>query len=176
MLNKESCFYLGAVSKARGYKGELMLFLDVDNPHAYSKLKSVLVELADGLHPYFIQRIHIDAQGYAIVQMEGVETRAAAIELSGKALFLPLDKLPELPDHEHYLHELPGMLVSDEAFGELGTVESVLDYSLNPLLQIFRNGFEVLIPLQDSFVLKVDKASKHIMVRIPEALLEMNKM
>jgi ribosomal 30S subunit maturation factor RimM len=52
----------------------------------------------------------------------------------------------------------------------------VLDYSNNPLLQVFSNGFEVLIPITDVFVKRVDKKARVVHVEVPSELLEMNKM
>lgn len=175
-LNKDACFYLGHVSKVRGFKGELLLYFDVDDPQDYRKLKSLLIDLNGQLNPFFVTSLHIDAKGFALTTLEGINTREAATELSGKELYLPLNQLPELPDHQYYLHELKGMLVADAQHGELGNVEAVLDYSNNPLIQVFHKGFEVLIPLQDTFVVGVDKAAKRIEVKVPQELLEMNKI
>jgi 16S rRNA processing protein RimM len=175
-LTKEACFYLGHVSKVRGFKGEVLLHLDVDDPTRYRSIKQLLIDLNGQLQPFFIQSIHIDAQGFARTTFEGIEDRNAATEIAGKELYLPLEKLPELPDHQYYLHELEGMEVTDVVHGRLGTVDAVFDYSHNPVLQVFRQGYEVLIPLQDSFVKKVNKKDKSILVEVPVELLEMNKI
>lgn len=175
-LHKDACFYLGHVSKVRGFKGELLLFFDVDDPQDYRKLKSLLIDLNGQLNPFFVTSLHIDAKGFAITTLEGINTRDAATELSGKELYLPLSQLPELPADQYYLHDLKGMLVEDVEHGELGHVEAVLDYSNNPLIQLFHKGFEVLIPLQNSFVKRVDRAARRIDVEVPQELLEMNKI
>lgn len=175
-LSKDACFYLGHVSKVRGFKGEVVLYLDVDSPRDYKSLKSVLIDMNGGLHPFFVESLKIDDQGFAIVTFEGMQTRDAAVAISGKDLYLPLDRLPALPDHKYYLHELEGMDVVDNVHGTLGKVEKMLDYSENPLLQLFRDGYEVLIPMQDAFVKKVDKKSRTIYVEIPIELLEINKI
>lgn len=175
-LDKDACYYLGHVSKVRGFKGETILHLDVDDPSAYRGLKSVLVDMRGTLHPFFITSISIDEKGFARTKFEGIDNREAATEISGKELYLPLDRLPELPDDQYYLHELKGMKVEDAEFGMLGEIENVLDFSHNPLIQILTEKNEILIPLNDGFVKQVDKAAKTVHVTVPEELLGMNKL
>jgi 16S rRNA processing protein RimM len=175
-IHKNECYYLGRISKVLGYKGEMVWFIDADDPHAYRKLKRVLVDLNGLLSPFFVQRIAIKDKGFAHVLLEGVTTRDDAATLAGNDLYLPLSELPPLSDHEYYLHELEGMEVNDTTKGTLGKVERVLDYSNNPLLQVFSNGFEVLIPITDVFVKRVDKKARVVHVEVPSELLEMNKM
>lgn len=175
-LDKDQCYHLGHVSKVRGFKGETVLFLDVDNPADYADLDSVLIDLRGSLHPFFIESLEIDTKGFARARFEGISTRDAAAEISGKELFLPLDRLPELPDDQYYLHELKGMQVTDEKHGAIGAVQQVLDYSQNPLIQVLTREHEILIPLNDDFVKKVDKKSREITVSVPDELLTVNKL
>ena len=175
-LDKEACYYLGHVSKVRGFKGETILFLDVDDPSDYRGMKSVLIDMRGTLHPFFITSLVIDEKGFARTSFEGIDTREAATEISGKDLYLPLERLPKLPEDQYYLHDLKGMQVKDAEFGILGEVENVMDFSQNPLIQILTEQNEILIPLNDGFVKKVDKSSKTIHVTVPEELLRMNKL
>ena len=94
-----------------------------------------------------------------------------AITLSNNDIYLPLTELPELADDEYYLHELIGMDVSDKEFGKIGQVEKVLDHTTNPLLQLLHKNEEILIPLIDEFIIKVDKVKGLIEVDLPEGLI-----
>ena len=51
---KKDCYLLGNIAKTRGFKGELVLFLDVTNPFEYERLESVFVEMNGMLTPFFI--------------------------------------------------------------------------------------------------------------------------
>lgn len=176
MMDKDQCYYLGHVSKVRGFKGEVLCHLDVDDPSAYAGIKSVLIDMNGTLQPFFTTSVAIDQKGFARITFEGITTRDQATEISGKDLYQPLSQLPELPEDQYYLHDLEGMEVHDEVHGILGKVERVLDYAHNPLIQVLRAEHEVLIPLQDTFVRKVDKKNRTISVAVPAALLEMNKI
>lgn len=174
VISPQECYYLGYISKKQGFKGGMIAFFDVDNLDNYSNLDYVLVQLNNVLTPFFIEAIHLKDKNFVFLKFEGVDDGDRADELAGNEIFLPLKKLPKLNDDEYYLHDLEGMEVIDETAGILGKVEKVLDYSQNPLLQLSYNGIEVLIPLIDTFVKKVDKKAKKIFVDVPKELLDIN--
>ncbi len=173
-MDKNDCFYLGYVSKTRGLKGNLLLFLDVDDTDRYADLDRVLIDLHGTLTPFFFDRVEVRDRGYIEVHVEDIHSREEATDLVGKDLYLPLDMLPELPDDQYYLHDLVGMTVVDESRGSLGEVAEVLDYTHNPLVQILHPKGEILIPLAAEFVKEVDKSRREIRVDLPAGLIEVN--
>ena len=174
-MNIDDCYYLGYISKTQGYKGGLIAFLDVDNPNDYQNLDSFLLDLNGTLTPFFVETITLKHKQFAALKLEDIDDRDAATLISNKDIYLPLDQLPKLGDDEYYLHELKGMMVFDKTEGEIGTVEKVMDHSSNPLIQIIIDQNEVLIPLIDDFIEKVDKQKREIHVDLPEGLIEVNQ-
>jgi len=175
VINHDACYYLGYISKAQGFKGGIIAFLDVDNPDDYKNLKSLLIDINGVLTPFFVESLNLKDKGFVHLKLEGVNDGNSANRLSKKEMYLPLNKLPELGDDEYYLHELVGMKVEDQNLGELGFVEKVLDYSANPLIQLFRDSTEVLIPLNDTFIVSVDKKAKLIRVSLPDGMVDLNQ-
>jgi 16S rRNA processing protein RimM len=175
MISINDCFNLGHIAKTKGFKGELSLFLDVDDPYNYQDLDRILIDLGGVLTPFFITSIRIKNNGYADLRLEGVETKEDAIRISSKQVYLPLSDLPPLPEDEYYLHELEGMTVIDQTQGELGNVSRVLDYSNNPLIEIAEGGKEILIPINDEFIQEVNKSKREIKVDLPDGLIEVNE-
>mgnify|MGYP006284976347 CR=1 FL=1 len=174
-MTKDDCYYLGYLSKTQGFKGGLLAFLDVDNTGDYINLESILVDLNGVLTPFFVEDLQLKDKGFVYLKLEDVDDRDSAVILSNKDLYLPLTELPDLGEDHYYLHDLNGMKVVDKQAGELGNVDTVLDYSTNPLIQVIKGGREILIPLNNDFVLKVDKAAKIIDVDLPEGLIEVNQ-
>lgn len=175
IISHKNCFNLGHIAKSKGFKGEVSLFLDVDDPENYRNLDRILIDLNGVLTPFFIEAMRLKENGYADIKLEGVETKDDSVRIAGKQVYLPITDLPTLSDDEYYLHDLEGMEVSDETLGTLGKVIKVLDYSNNPLLEVNDGKTEVLIPINELFVKKVDKAKKLISVDLPEGLVDVNK-
>ena len=154
----KDCYCLGRVTKPWGTKGQLVLFLDVDTPEDYLELDSAFVEIKGQLVPYFF---HIDQLNgnKAVATFEEI-TAEQASALVGHELYLPLDLLPKLDGNKFYFHEVTGFRVVDSVYGDIGTIEQVIEYPAQPLFQIMKNGVEVLIPVIDEVIDKVDRETK----------------
>ncbi len=170
-MNKENCFYLGKVTKPFGYKGELVLFLDVDEPLDYLDLDSVLIETNNGLIPYFIQSMNIK-NNKATVLFDGVSPEDSQ-KLIGENLFLPMEMLPKLEGNKFYFHEIVNFSVVDEEKGNIGVIESVLDYPAQAIFQIKFHDKEILIPIIDEVIKKVDRENKTIYIKSPNGLVDL---
>ncbi len=169
-MNFESCYQLGYVLKTHGLKGELVLVIDADDPQEYSEMESVFVEINKKLVPFFIDRIQLNGSK-AIIKFEEIDSIENAKELKGSRIFLPLDVLPELKDG-YYFHELIGFKVIDSKDGELGLISGVFDSGSQDLIAMQYQEKEVLIPLTDEVVTKVDKPAKTIYTTLPDGLLD----
>jgi 16S rRNA processing protein RimM len=66
-----------------------------------------------------------------------------------------------------------GYKVIDAHYGEVGILEAVIDFQVNPLIQILNNGAEVLIPLREGLVKKLDRKNKIMNIEAPEGLIEL---
>lgn len=172
-MDIESCYQLGYVIRKHGLKGEVFILLDVDDPGYYQKMESVFIAISgdDMLVPFFIERIQISADK-ALVKFEGVNTAEAADELISCNLYLPLEFLPPLNEDQFYYHEIVGYSVFDETSGNIGQVEQVYSFVSQDLLSVAYQGKEILIPINDQIIRKVDKNNKSISVDLPAGLLD----
>lgn len=173
-MKESDCFILGKVTKPHGYKGEVVLFIDADEPHAYLDLDAIWLKLGDRLIPHFIESIrpHNTANKF-VVRFDGVDTEEQAKSIAASDALAPLTLLPELDTTEFYLHEVDGWVALDAATdSQIGTIKRVLDYAMYPILEVDTNGSEVLIPLPDSIDIKVDRHAKTLTIELPEGLLE----
>lgn len=171
----DACYQLGYVMKPHGFKGEVMVFLDVDNPAEYDDLESLFVEINQQLVPFFIQEIQVinkKGTSQAIIKFEDVNTGDRAGELKGCALYLPLEHLPPLEEDQFYYHEIVGFTVVDQQLGTLGTVSNVYHLEHQDLIAMDYQNKEVLIPLNDEIVLRIDREAGSLAVNLPEGLLE----
>ena len=165
------CYNLGRVTKPWGVKGQMVIFLDVDTPEDYLGLDSAFVEQKGSLVPYFFHVDHLDGNR-AVVTFDDI-TPDQAHALAGHDLYLPLDLLPKLEGNKFYFHEVVGFRVIDEEKGNIGTLEQVIEYPAQPLFQIMQDGTEILIPVIDQVIKKVDREEKTIFIEAPNGLIDL---
>lgn len=172
-MNKTDCFFVGKIVKKYSFKGELLVKLDTDEPEIYEDMESVFVELRNNLVPFFIESSQLHKSELLRVKFEDVDSEADADALLKCDLYLPLEFLPKLEDDKFYFHEVIGFTVEDVNFGTVGIVKSFNDSTAQALFEIDRDGIEILIPMNDAFIRKVDKKKKVITVETPEGLIEL---
>lgn len=171
-MTKDDCYQVGHITKTHGVSGELVLFLDVDNPSEYADLTSVLLEVKGELIPYFIESIAIVKGSRAIVAFEDVDSMEQAERLINCGAYLPLDELEPITDENRfYFHEIVGYQVVDAEAGPLGTVRGVYAMNAQDLIAMDYLGKEVLIPINSDIVRTVDRASQKLNVALPDGLL-----
>jgi len=161
-MTKEECFYLGKVVRKYSFKGEVLAKLDTDEPEMYTEMESVFVDYNPNLIPFFIEQSQLHKSTLLRIKFEDVNTEEDAEELIGVDLYLPLSLLPELKGSRFYFHEIIGFTAIDKSFGTIGVITGVNDTTAQALFEIDRDGQEVLIPMNDDFIKKVDRTQKTI--------------
>ncbi|MEZ4793418.1 MAG: ribosome maturation factor RimM [Gelidibacter sp.] len=172
-MDKKDCFYLGKIVKKYSFKGELLVKLDTDEPEIFEDMESVFIELRNNLVPFFIESSQLHKSELLRIKFEDIDSEQDADSLLKCDLYLPLEFLPKLEDGKFYFHEIIGFTVEDINFGTVGIVKSINDSTAQALFEIDRDGIEILIPMNDAFIKKVDKKKRLITVETPEGLIEL---
>ena len=172
-MKKEDCFYLGKIVKKYSIKGELLAKLDTDEPDLYDNLDAIFIDLRGNLVPFFIESSQLHKSDLLRLKFEDVDTEADADALMKTELYLPLDLLPKLDGDKFYFHEVIGFKIKDKNFGDVGILKGINDSTAQALFEIDKNGTEILIPMNDEFIVKVDRKNKTIHVDTPEGLIEL---
>ena len=124
------------------------------------------------LTPFFVEKLVCSGDKF-FVSIQDVKTVEAASALTGKEVWLPLEMLPKLSGKQFYYHEVKGFMVVDEEKGELGPIAEVIEYPTQAIIQVFKDNKEILIPILDQVIQKVDRRSKKLYIKAPEGLIEM---
>ena len=172
-MTKEECFYLGKIVAKFSFKGEVLIKLDTDEPETYTEMESVFVEYNENLVPFFIERSYLHKSTLLRAKIEDIDTEQDAEDMIGAELYLPLEQLPQLPDDKFYFHEIIGFDVIDQQYGNIGKIVSINDTTAQALFEIDKDGKQILIPMNDEFIEKVDKKNKEIKVITPEGLVDL---
>ncbi len=165
-------FYLGLITKTHGYDGKVVAFIDADDPSVYENMEMLFLNIHGMPVPYFIEERSLK-NNKLIIKFQDVTSEEHAADLVKKEIYLPLSALPKLSGNKFYYHEVKGYLVTDEAFGPVGRIVEILDYPAQAVMQVFHEGKEVLIPVNDAVILKLDRKNKTILIKAPEGLLDL---
>ncbi len=176
-MQKEDCFYLGKIAKKFSFKGEVLAYLDTDEPELYQNMESVFVECNNNLIPFFIESSSLHKNDFLRIRFEDMNTEADADAIMGNAIYLPLNMLPKLSGNKFYFHEVIGFDIEDKRVGVFGQIQSINDMTAQPLFEVLnqKNGvnIEILVPMIDQFLVKIDRTNKKVIMDLPEGLIEM---
>lgn len=172
-MDKSELFELGKVLKTFGSRGEVVVFLDVDNPEKYRKLDSVFILFNHSLIPFFIEKLQLKPKNQAVVKFHDIDHPDDAAMFAGCSLFLPLSNLPKLSGNRFYYHEVVGFEVIDKSKGPVGKVRRILELPHQAMFEIEFGDKEILVPLVDEIIVKVDRKLKQLLIDAPEGLIDM---
>lgn len=172
-MQKEECFYLGKIVSKHSFRGEVLVKLDTDEPEIYEHMESVFVSIGNSLVPFFIEQCRLHKSSLLRIRFEEIKDEAGANSLMGAELYLPLDLLPKLSGNKFYYHEVIGFTLLDEVYGPIGNITGINDSASQALFEAVKDGKELLIPVSDDIITKVDRKNRTIHVKTPEGLIDL---
>ncbi|SFJ56984.1 ribosome maturation factor RimM [Myroides guanonis] len=172
-MHKDDCFYLGKIAKKFSFKGEVLAYLDTDEPELYENLESVFVESNGHLIPFFIVDAYLHKNDFLRIKFEDIDSEEEADRILGSELYLPLEMLPKLEGDQFYFHEVIGFEVEDLHKGSIGQLKAINDSAAQALFIIDYNGIEILVPMIDDFIHQVDRTNKKLILDTPEGLIDL---
>ncbi|MGB5171229.1 MAG: ribosome maturation factor RimM [Eudoraea sp.] len=172
-MQKEDCFYLGKIVSKYSFKGEVLVKLDTDDPQQYQDMESVFVSLGDNLVPFFMEKCVLHKSNLLRIRFEEVINESDAERIIGSKLYLPLSFLPKLSGNKFYYHEVIGFSVIDDKKGNVGVITGVNDNASQALFEIKKENKQLLIPISDDIIQKVDRKLKSVFVTAPEGLIDL---
>ena len=111
-------------------------------------------------------------KGYALLKLEGVNTRNDADLIRGLLVMIAIDDAVPLEDDEIYLFQLIGMNVQTREGVALGILADVLETGANDVYIVQSDAYgEILIPVTDETIVETDADNNMLTVDLPEGLL-----
>jgi 16S rRNA processing protein RimM len=170
----EPLITVARATRTRGLKGELIADLLTDFPERFETVSRVF-----GLGPRG-ERLELEVEDHwfqndrVVLKFSGYDNIDASKALIGFSFALPEEERVELPGDEFYDWELEGCSVETNAGAAVGNVSRVLRTGGVELLVVEdESRHEHLIPMAESIIVSIDKASKRILIDPPEGLLDL---
>jgi len=170
-MKTEDCFRIGSVLKTKGLKGEMHIYVDFEGAEKI-KIKSLFLDLAGKLVPYFVVSIKFLQKNMAYLVLEDVDTIEKAAMLVKKDIYLPNKIKPKKKAEEFTLKDVKGFIAFDETYGELGEILDVAEYPQQLIATVKYKNKEVLFPLNVDIIKGIDVEGGEIYIDLPEGLLD----
>jgi 16S rRNA processing protein RimM len=164
-------FKIGKFVSAFGVKGELVLKHNLGKKTSLKGLQALFVEeRKESFIPWFVQATRIKSSDEIYVQLADVATRETAIKLAQKEVWLTEADFKKFSAKSSPINLLGYTIVEEGK--PLGVILEVVEQPHQLLCRIQMEGKDVLIPLHEGTLLKVDKKARQVRVQLPEGLLE----
>ena len=164
-------FNIGKLVAVHGLKGELLLKHNLGKKTSLKGLKAIFIEEKNNSFlPWFVESARIKNDEETYLTLESVNTREAAIKLVQKQIWIPEEDFKKLAAKSAPAGLLGYTVINNDE--SLGEVLELIEQPHQLLCRLEIKGKEVLIPLHEGSLKKVDHKKKEIIVELPEGLLE----
>lgn len=156
---------VGRILAPVGLQGEVRVEVSSDVPHRFSPGAFLYVEQ----EAYAIRRSRSVRQGL-VLDLVGVDSRAHAESLRGKALEVTVSDVPPPPEGSYYYFQMLEMHVFTQEGDYLGEVVEILPTGSNDVYVVSNGKKETLVPALADVVVDVNLEAKRMTVSLPEGL------
>ena len=167
MLKKEDFTYFGKFLKPHGTKGEITL--QSESITLGDDCDFVACEIDGILVPFFFESTRPKNGDTIIAKIERMNSAEEVAYLTNRSAYIPKEWTE---DNEilswGYFKEFKAI---DETAGELGKVVDIDESTINTLFVIENGNKEILVPVQEEFIVDIDHDNKVITFSLPEGLV-----
>jgi 16S rRNA processing protein RimM len=163
---------IGKITAVHGLEGRVVLRHSLEDKGVWSKLPHIFIEIQrESYIPYFIEDRKVMNPNEVLLKLDEIDSVEVARTISGKNVYLEEEVFARLKP-KAISGSMVGFSITDKRIGRLGTIEDIFETPGQVLAVLHYQGKEILVPLVDATVVKVDGAAKMIHVDLPEGLLD----
>lgn len=164
-------YKIGKLVAVHGLQGELVLKHELGKKTSLKGLQALFIEdKKNSFLPWFITFTKIKNEEEIYIKLEGADTREAAMKLTPKECWLPEPDFKKFAAKSAPVSLLGYTIIND---GEsLGEILEVIEQPHQVLCRLEIQSKEVLIPIHEGSLEKIDHRKKQVLVQLPEGLLD----
>lgn len=164
-------FNIGKIVAVHGLQGELLLKHELGKKTSLKGLQALFTEEKKGSFlPWFPESTKIKSENEVYIKLEGINTREAAMKLVPKRVWIPEVDFKKLAAKTAPAGLLGYTIIHNNE--PLGEVLELIEQPHQLLCRLEIQGKEVLIPLHEETLQKVNHKKKEVVVELPDGLLE----
>ncbi|MEO9021263.1 MAG: PRC-barrel domain-containing protein [Ginsengibacter sp.] len=170
----EQYFKIGKLAATFGVEGQLVLEHSLGKKTSLKGLETIFMEeKKDSFLPYFVSSAKIKNEKEIFISLEEIQSKEAAHIFVKKEVWLSEEDFKKFAAVAAPISFLGFTIVSDHE--ELGEVTEVIEQPHQVLCAIIIEGKEVLIPIHEDSLEKIDKKKRKLYVSLPDGLLDIYK-
>lgn len=164
-------FKTGKLVAVHGLKGELVLKHELGKKTSLKDLKAIFIEdRRDSFLPWFIESAKAKSVNEILLKLETVNTREAAAKLTQKEVWLTEEDFKRFSAKSAPANLLGYTIIKNKE--RLSEILEVIEQPHQLLCRIEMNKKVVLVPINESFLKKIDHKKKEVHLELPEGLIE----
>jgi 16S rRNA processing protein RimM len=165
-------FQIGKIVAAFGLEGELVLTHQTGSSRPLRHVEVLFLEEKKGSFiPYFITATREKGPREVLIKLEGITDRESARKLLSRKVYLEEKEFRQQVSADSPLAYL-GFQVQDNRSGILGEIAEIVEMPGQWLAKVYEKGHELLIPLNEETLQKVDHKQAMLYVDLPDGLLD----
>jgi 16S rRNA processing protein RimM len=162
---------IGKIVSVFGLKGDLIVLHHLGKKIAVSKIKVVFLEQKkDELLPYFIENIRKKGDDELHLKLEGIDSKEAATKFIRREVWLNEEEIQTHTQKNNPIGWV-GYRILDQG-KDLGPILEVIEQPHQVLCRLEIDTKEVLIPINEQTLDKVDHKNKIVLLSLPDGLLD----
>lgn len=164
-------FKIGKLVAAFGVNGQLILQHELGKKTSLKGLQAIFIEeKKKSFLPWFIESAKIKSDNEVYLTLEGITNREAALKITQKEVWLPEADFKKFAAQSAPANLLGYTII--DAGKALGSILEVIEQPHQMLCRLEINSKEVLIPLHEGTLQKIDHKKRQVIVALPDGLLE----
>jgi len=171
--NKKDFFLFAFTYSKSNFKGEIKIKLINNYRIDFKSIETIFIEEDKILIPYKLKKIKHKKKTNLTLLIEEIDCESKAQQLISKKCFLPKKLLPEKKGIDFYGFEVKNFLVIDKNKKKIGIVEQIIEKPFQSLMVVNTNSKEILIPLHEDIIQRVNHAEKEIQVELPNNFFDL---
>ncbi len=165
-------FKIGKIVAAFRLEGEMILLHNLGKKTELKGIEAVYIEQQkESFLPFFVQSSRIKSNEEIYVKLEDISTREAALRMLNKEIWMEENDFKKLAARSAPITLLGYHIVDNN--NNLGEVAEVFEQPHQILCKILLKEKEILIPLHEQTLKKIDHKNRKIMVQLPDGLLDL---
>ena len=162
---------IGKIVSSFGLNGELILQHHLGKKTSLKGLEVLFIEKnKDEMLPYFITSTRIKNENEIYLQLEGIDVKEKAKVVLQKQVWLGEEDFDKYAAKSSPISLLGYHIINEEK--DLGEILEVIEQPHQLLCRINLNEKEVLIPIHEETLRKVDRKKREVHVELPDGLLD----